>query len=340
MSLARYALRRFLLAIVVIVGAVVVTFFIVRLLPADPAKTYAGERARSAQIEAVRKEFGLDQPLSTQFVRYLQDIAAGDFGSSFRTKKPVVDDLRRYLPATLELASLAFTLAILVGVPLGVAAAAASRRSVDRSVRFVAISGAAVPSFWLALVAQLVLAGMLGLLPLSGRVGDVASLHDPIRTVTGFNLIDAALAGNWNGLRDAFAHIAMPALVLSIHPASLVIRMTRAAMIDTLQEPYIVAARALGYPERTVLFRYALKNAISPTLTVIGLMVASALTGTVLVEVIFSWPGVGQYVTESAFQGDFPVVVAVTLLGAVAFTLVNLVIDLIQATLDPRIRLG
>lgn len=340
MSFARFALRRVLLALLVIAGAVVVTFFIVRWLPADPARTYAGERALSSQIEAVREEYGLDKPLSTQFVEYIAALSRGDLGTSFRTRQPIIEDLQRFLPATLELAFVAFALAIVAGIPLGVIAAASSRRSTDRAIRFVAISGAAVPTFWLALVGQLLFAGTLRILPLHGRVDDLASLHYPIQRITGFNLIDAPITGNWAGLGDAAVHIALPAFVLAIHPTSLLIRMVRASMIETLQQQYIGAARALGYPERTVRFRFALKNAIGPTLTVIGLMFASALTGAVLIEVIFSWPGVGQYVTESAFQGDFPVVVAVTLLGAIAFTIINLLVDVTQAVIDPRIRLG
>lgn len=340
MGFTAYALRRLALAVVVIAGAVVVTFFIARILPADPAQTYAGENARPEQVALVRERLGLDRPVGVQFVSYLAELSRGDFGTSLRTKQPIIADIGRYLPPTLELAVAALALAVLAGVPLGVLAAAMSGRFADRAIRFFAISGAAIPSFWIALMGQLIFVGVLALLPLSGLNSSEVSFRDPITRVTGFHLVDAALTGNWDALGDGLRHIVLPATVLAIHPASLVIRMTRASMLETLQELYIVAARASGLPERFVLFRLALKNAIIPTLTVIGLIAASAFTGAVLIEVIFSWPGLGRYVTDAVFYSDFPVVVAVTLVGAVGYSIINLAIDLVQAALDPRVRLG
>jgi peptide/nickel transport system permease protein len=340
MGFARFALRRLVLALVVIAGAVVVTFFIARVLPADPAQTYAGENARAEQVELVRDRLGLDQPLTTQFVSYVQDLARLELGTSLRTKQPIAEDIGRHLPPTLELAVVAITMAVIVGVPFGVIAAARKGTHTDRTVRYFAISGAAIPSFWIALMSQLVFVGALAILPLSGLNSPEVEFNHPVEVITGFHLVDAGITGNWVALGDGLRHIILPATVLAILPASLVMRMTRASMTETLQELYIVAARAAGLPERMVLYRLALKNAAIPTLTVIGLVAASTFTGAVLVEVIFAWPGLGRYVTEAVFFSDFPVVVAVTLVGAVVYSVVNLIIDLIHAALDPRIRLS
>ena len=253
---------------------------------------HAGSRAGEQALAEVRQELGLDQPLPKQFLRYVLSSTRGDFGYSYRTKRPILDDLKVRLPATMELVILATLLAVIVGVPTGILAAARFGTRLDRIVRVISIAGVSMPAFWLALLLQLLFFLWLGWLPLGGRVGLTVSFTNPITTITGFDLIDAAVTGNWVAWRDAAWHAILPAVVLATFPYSLVVRMTRASMLEVLSETYIAAARAAGLSEWEILFKLALKNAIVPTLTVMGLVFAFSITGAVLVETIFQWPGV------------------------------------------------
>ena len=335
----RYIARRLVFATVVVVGVLVITFLIVRVLPGDPARLYAGgPRATPDQVDRARHELGLDRPLVEQLGAYMGNVVRGDFGRSFVTRRTVVEDLARFFPATLELVIPVMSLALMLGVPVGVVSGARSGGRIDQTTRFLAISGAALPPFWLALVAQLVFASSLGWLPVAGRLGSEVTVLEPIDRVTGFYTVDAVLAGNWIGLGDALAHLVLPIVVLSVYPISLVIRQTRSSVVEVMREPFVTAARASGLPERTIMFRFVLKNAFVPTLTVLGLTFVASLTGSVLIEVIFGWPGIGRYVTDSIIASDLPAVVAVTVIGTVGYVVVNLVVDLIQAALDPRVR--
>lgn len=337
MALSLYILRRLLLAAVVLASLSVVTFTIARVVPSDPAALYAGQRARAEQIAAAREKLGLDRPLYRQYLDFMRDALRGDFGISFKTKRPILQDILILLPATLELVIASTLLAFVIGIPAGVWAAAKAGGGFDQASRIIAIAGVSVPAFWLALMLQLLFFRWLGWLPLSGRVANDTALFNPIQPITGFFLLDAALTGNWRAGGDAAWHLVLPALTLAAYPVGLTLRMTRATMREVLREQYIVTARAQGFPEALILFRYALKNALAPTLTVLGLTLAYSLTGAVLVEVIFAWPGLGRYLTEAVLGVDFPVIVAVTLIVTVFYVLIHLIVDLLQAMLDPRV---
>ena len=340
MSGFEYLLRRLALAVFVVLGVLLITFVVSRVVPGDPARLYVGTRASPEALQQARADLGLDDPLPQQFVRYVVNSARGEFGYSFRTKRPIIDDLKIRLPATMELVVLAMALAIAVGVPVGVLAAANFGRPVDRFVRVISIAGVSMPAFWLALLLQLTFFLWLNLLPLGGRISQTVSFTDPITRITGFHLIDAALTGNWVAWRDAAWHAILPAVVLATFPISLAVRMTRASMLDVLSETYIAAARAAGLGEAEILFKLALKNAVVPTMTVMGLIFAFSITGAVLVETIFKWPGLGSYMLDAILDDDVPVLFAVTLVVTVIYIVINLLVDFIQAGLDPRIRIG
>jgi peptide/nickel transport system permease protein len=340
MSIAQYLLRRLGLALMVVTGVLIVTFVVSRVVPSAPELLFAGPQARPETLAMVREKLGLDKPLPIQFARYVSDLAHGDFGVSYLTKRPILQDLKTFLPATLELVIPASLLAILVGIPVGVLSGAYRGKVFDQVSRIISISNVSTPSFWMALLLQMLFAGTLGLLPLGGRLDKVISILNPIKGITGLFLLDAAITGNWEAWKDALLHLVLPVSVLSLYPVALAIRMTRASMIEVLSEQYIRAAHAAGIPEHRILFLHALKNAIIPTLTVLGLSFAYSITGAFLVETVFSWPGVGRYVAEAIVRADFPVVMAVTLIVTLMYIIVNLTVDLIQVAIDPRIRLG
>lgn len=339
MAFLNFLLRRLGLSVVVFVGVLLLTFIVSRIIPSNPAALYAGARPRPEQVAEIEKKLGLDKPLSEQFRIYVHDLLGGDLGESYHSRRSINADLSIFLPATLELVIAAVLIALIVGIPIGVMAGACPRSVFDYATRFVAIAGVSVPSFWLALIAQSVFFSQLGWLPLGSRISRDATLFYPIAAQTGFYLIDAAISGNWKAWFDAAHHLILPALVLSAYPLGVSIRMTQASMLEVLSETYVTAARAAGLPRSVILFKLALKNAIMPALTVVGLSFAYSITGAFLVETIFSWPGVGKYVTEAVLNVDFPVIIAVTLVVTIFYILVNLLVDVIQALLDPRLRL-
>lgn len=340
MSLFAYLIRRLALAALVVTGVMVITFIISNVVPNDPARLYAGARARPEQVADVRERLGLNDALPQQFLRYVGNLARGNLGESFKTRRAISEDLKTFFPATMELVVLAILLALAVGVPVGVFSASQRGKWLDNIARVVTIAGVSIPSFWLAILLQLFFFSFLGWLPLSGRLSRDILLTQPIDAVTGFYAIDGILTANWAAWRNALWHLVLPVVVLATYPISLVARMTRAAMIEVLDEPYIRTARASGLPMHQVLFKRALKNALIPTLTVLGLTFAFSITGAVLVEIIFAWPGLGKYVTDAIIATDFPVIVSVTLIVTVVYVLINLLVDLLQALLDPRIELG
>lgn len=335
-----YLLRRLALMLLVLFGVTLITFTIARVIPSDPAALWVGPRPTPEQLAQARLHLGLDQPLYIQYLRYLGGLARGDLGVSVKTHQPILSDLKTYLPATLELVLFGMLMAVTIGIPLGVLSGARRNSLLDHGSRLIAIAGVSMPTFWLGLLLQLLFFGQLGLLPLGGRVDKSISLYAPVEYLTGFYLIDSTLSGNWVALKDSLVHLILPSFTLATYAIGLTIRMTRSTMIEVLDEKYIVAARAAGLPERTILFRLALKNAIIPTLTVLGLSFVYSLTGAILVEVIFSWPGLGTYVTDAILNVDFPVILAVTLVVTVFYVFINLFLDLLQAALDPRVTLA
>lgn len=333
----RYVVKRLAMAMVVIVSVSVMTFFIARVVPSDPAAAWVGPHPTQEQIDRVTIELGLDKPITVQFLKYAQGLLGGDLGTSVTTGRPILDDVKIFLPATLELVMVSMALAVLLGIPFGVLAAARKGNMFDNSSRLVAIAGISIPTFFLGLLLQLLFFGKLGLLPLGGRLSTEVAITSPVVSVTGLLLFDSAIVGNWVAFRDAAAHLVMPGIVLAMYPVGLVFRMTRATMIEVLSEKYILAAEALGVPRRTRLFVLALKNAVIPTLNALALAFVFSLTGSILVEVIFSWPGLGAYVTNAVLAVDFAVIVSVTLVVTLFYVVVNLVLDLVQAAIDPRI---
>jgi peptide/nickel transport system permease protein len=335
-----YLFRRLIMAVFVLISVSIITFFIARVIPSDPAAAWVGTHPTREQIAEARQELGLDRPLWEQYWRYAGALVKGDFGTSIQSHQPILSDLRAYLPATMELVLAAMFIAIVIGIPLGVLSGARKGSLLDHSTRLVSIAGVSIPTFWLGLLLQLLFFSRLGLLPLGGRISNEVALNNPVHTVTGFYLIDTAVTGNWIAFMDALIHIILPAFTLATYAIGLAIRMTRSSMYEVLEENYILAARVAGIRERVVLFVLALKNAIIPTITVLGLAFVYSLTGAILVEVIFSWPGLGTYVTNAVLSIDFPVIVTVTLVVTVFYVLINLALDLIQAALDPRVSLG
>lgn len=339
MGLGRYLLRRLALSVLVVLGVTFLVFVAAQVVPSDPAALYAGPRPTAAQIEKARAELHLDAPLPQRFAAFAMAMATGDFGISYKSRRPIAQDLQAYLPATLELAAVSTLLALVIGIPAGAFAAAWRGGWLDRAGGFGSIAAVAMPTFFLAMLLQAVFAQWLGILPLSGRLSREIAIADPLAPLTGFTLVDALLAGRLDVFRDALAHLVLPSLTLAAYPAGIAMRLTRSAMIEILSRRHILAARALGLSRARILFGHALPNAVGPSLTVLGLSFAYALTGAVLVEIIFAWPGLGRYVSEAVLSKDFPVIAAATFVVTLCYVAMNLVLDLVQALVDPRVAL-
>ena len=337
MRRSEYVIRRIGLTIFVLIGLTVVAFTLARVLPADPAALYVGPRAHPEQIAAARRILGLDKPLYVQYLIYMEQLFRGDFGISIRTKQPVLSDILGVLPASLELIMFSIVIAIAIGLPLGILSASRKDTIVDHITRVVTVGGVSIPSFWLGLLLQVLFFRWLRILPIGGRIDPALRFINPIQQITGFYLIDSLITGNWAGFTSSLAHIILPALTLAAYSIGLIARMTRSSMLEVLGENYIRTAKAWGFPNRLIYYVYALKNAVGPTLTVIGLSFAYLLTGTFYVEVIFDWPGLGTYAGFALLSLDYPVIMAVTLILGFAYVMINLLLDVLQTYLDPRI---
>jgi len=338
MGLLTYVSKRIILSVLVILGTISITFFLSRVVPSHPEVLWVGQHPRPEQIARAREMLGLDKPIYVQYFSYLANFLRGDLGQSIRFKTNILSDILLRLPATLELVITSFIIAIALGIPLGVISAVKENKLTDHLTRTASIAGASIPVFWLGIVFQIVFFGMLGILPLTGRISPEIALESPITRITGFYLIDSLVTGNWPAFTDALIHLILPAITIAAYPLGLCTRMVRASMIEVLRENYIRAARASGIPERTIVFRFALKNSIVPALTALGLSFAYSITGAFLVEFIFSWGGIGSYLTYALSSIDYPVVVGVTIFVCVFYVAINLILDIFQAMVDPRVR--
>ena len=333
--MALFVLKRALLLGLMLIGLILIMFTISHVAPGDPAAVAAGPDATREMVEVIREEYGLDEPLPVQFWIYLTNVLQGDLGRSIRTTRDVTHDLLRYFPATFELVMVAMLLAVLIGVPLGMLAAVFRDRGLDHAIRLVSVSSVALPMFWLGLLLQFFISLKLGWLPLGGQLGLLTERPPPI---THLILVDALLRGQLDVFREALAHIILPAIALSAPALAAIIRVNRAEMIEVLHQDFIVTARAHGISRLRIVAVYALRNAMIPTLAMIGLRFGWMLGGTVLVEGVFDWPGIGLYAVQSAVNSDFQPVMGATLLIGFSFMLANFMIDIAYGWLDPRLR--
>jgi peptide/nickel transport system permease protein len=320
--------------LIVLIGVTIITFTLTQLVPIDPAVTALGQNAREDQIQAFRREYGLDRPAYEQYAAYMGRLLRGDLGISIRTRRPVAADLRDFLPATLELSIAAMIVALVLGVSLGIISAVNRNGLADGFARVFALVGGSLPIFFLGLLALALFYNKLRWLPGPGRLDAVLT---PPHRVTGLFTIDSLLAGDWKLFDNSVRHLLLPSITLGYFSTAVLLRMTRSALLEALGQDYVRTARAKGLSERLVIIRHALKNALIPVLTTIGITFGSLLSGAVLTETIFGWPGLGRYATASAVSLDFPAVMGVTLVAAVVYPIVNTLVDLGYRALDPRV---
>lgn len=332
-----FVARRLGFLVFVILGVSVLTFVISHVVPADPARLLLGRTATAQQIADLRANLGFDKPLPVQYLIYMEHLLRGDLGQSISSHRPVLSDIADYFPATVELTIYALALCLAVGLPLGVVSALARDRWPDHLVRIFSIAGVALPLFWLGLVLQVILYGRLHLLPAEQRLDLFMSAP---RHITGMYTFDSLLTGNWAALGNSLRHIVLPALTLAFAALATMTRVTRASVLEALDQDYIRTARAKGLRRRQVVYRHALRNALIPTTTLMGLQVGNLLGGAFLVEIVFSWPGIGFYSVQAIRAFDYAAIMGVTIIIAVAYTMVNLVVDVLYVVLDPRITYG
>mgnify|MGYP003489447274 CR=1 FL=1 len=327
--------KRLGLLVFVVFGVTLVTFFMSRVIPGDPASMIAGQRASEETLQSIRQQLGLDQPIWVQYFNYMGDLLRGDLGNSIRTQRPVVDDLLSFFPATLELAIAAFIIAILVGIPLGVLAALKKNTFWDHLSRVFSISGVSIPVFFSGLIAILVFYGILDWLPSNGRIG--MDVNAPTH-ITGFYIIDSLLTLDMVALKSSLEHLLLPAVVLSFAQLAVITRQVRASMLEVMSQEYIRTAVANGIKGWLLIVSYALRNALIPTVTVIGVAFGSLLGGAIVTETIFGWPGMGRFVVESIQFLDFPAIMGFTIFIGVGYVLINLAVDIIYLFLNPQLK--
>ena len=298
---------------------------------------WVGPRATPEQIYQAKIDLGLLEPLHVQFFIYLRNLFQGDLGKSLRTRQPIVTELKTFLPPTLELVFISTVLAVIIGIPLGLVSAQKKDKPLDHASRFFSVGAVSLPMFWIGMFAQLIFYRWLNILPLGGQLDVMTRIMYDIPDKTGFLLFDCLITGNFVVLKDALRHILLPSIIIALYPIGLVARMTRSALVEILTEDYIKAARSYGIKERVVLWSYALKNSLGTTVTVLALSIGYALVSTFLVEAIFSWPGIGTYISDAVISLDYPAIMGVTLVSSFSYIILNLIADLIIA-MDPRVR--
>jgi peptide/nickel transport system permease protein len=332
--MTRYIIRRLLLLLPVLFGVSLATFVVMHLFTADPVTIILGEHATTERIAALREEMGLNKPIYLQFSDYLVKAVHGDLGNSVITRTSITAELMARFPATIELAVAAICIASVLGLAMGVLSAVKQNSIFDYGTMVAALMGVSMPIFWLGLMMIILFSVTLGWLPASGRI----AIGMQPEQITGLYLVDSLLTGNLESFRDAFLHMVMPAVALGAYSTAIIARMTRATMLETIRQDYIRTARAKGLKEGVVIIKHALRNALIPIVTVIGLQMGSLLGGAVLTETVFSWPGIGSYVVEGIMASDYPRVQGAVLLIGTIFVLVNLIVDIMYSYLDPRIQ--
>jgi peptide/nickel transport system permease protein len=338
-SLVRFVGRRLVALVLLSLGITLVAFVLTVIVPGDPVRSNLGQMAQfdPSAVAAFRHHYGLDQPLPVQYLRYLEHLVQGDLGQSQQTHDAVRHDLAMFIPATAELAISSMVIALIAGVGLGILAAVKRDRLTDHLLRIVSLGGISVPTFWLALLGLYVFFFRLGWVPGGGRLSPAVT---PPPHVTGMYTLDALFAGQWATLWDAFQHLVLPALVLALFNVGLLTRYTRSAVLEVIENDYVQATRAKGLPEHTIVLRHVLRAAMTSLITVIGLSFANVMTGSVLVEDIFAWPGIGQYAYHSATSLDLPAIMGVSLFVAVVYIVINFIVDVLYGVIDPRIRIS
>ena len=332
----RFIVRRLLLLVPILVGLSLLVFFWIRALPASPAVSLLGERATPETIAQIERQYGLDKPVYIQYLRYVENVAKGDLGTTIRTRRPVTDELRERFPATIELTTAALLFAVLLGIPLGFVAAKRYGTMIDHASLLASLIGVSIPVFFLAILLKYVFAVKLGLLPTVGRISVLIDLDHP----TNFYTLDALIAGDIGAFWDVLKHLMLPAIALGSIPLAVIARITRAAVLDVQNEDYVRTARAKGLSPRIVDERHIFRNALLPITTIIGLQTGLLLSGAVLTETIFAFPGMGTWLVEAIRQRDFPILQGGILFVSLVFVLVNLLVDVSYALINPRIRVS
>ena len=331
-----YIVKRLLWAIPTLFGVSLIVFFMVHLAPGDPALALLGDHANKESVEKLREEMGLNKPLYVQYGIFASKAMSGDFGNSFKSKQPVLDEFMERFPATMEIALCAMILAVFLGIGAGIISAIKRYSIFDYGSMFIALAGVSMPVFWLGLVLIYFFSVSLDILPVSGRLGYEFSIEH----VTSFYLIYSLLANDMDAFWDALKHLLLPSIALGTIPMAIIARMTRSSMIEVMKEDYIRTARAKGCSRFGVVMVHALRNAMMPVITVIGLMLGTLFAGAILTETTFSWPGIGKWIVNAVYQRDFPIIQSSTLIIASMFIAVNLVVDLLYALINPKIRLS
>jgi peptide/nickel transport system permease protein len=332
----RFVVRRLLLLVPILIGLSILVFLWIRALPGGPAQSLLGERATEATVREIEEQYGLDDPIYVQYFRYVENVASGDLGTSIRSRRPVSDELKERFPATIELALAAMVFSVALGIPLGFVAAKRHGTIIDHSSLLASLLGVSIPIFFLAILLKYIFAIEFGLLPTVGRQDVLINVDHP----TNFYVLDAVFAGNLEAFWDAIEHLILPAIALGTIPLAIIARITRAAVLDVQNEDYVRTARAKGLAPRIVDRRHVLRNALLPISTIIGLQTGLLLSGAVLTETVFAWPGMGTWLVEAIENRNYPVLQGGILFLAIIFVLVNLVVDLSYALINPRIRVS